>query len=94
MSPFVFLSISDLFPGLVCLLHVQIKLMGSFDLIGGTPWITDTNDALCFVCKRGAETQNHFLFDCPDFREHFDPLWSKLTLRVTSTAAILWLADM
>ena len=48
-------------------------------------WITKTDDALCFVCKRGTETLGHFLFDCPDFREHFDSLWSKLCPKVTAS---------
>ena len=37
--------------------------MGNFGLNGGTPWITNTDDALCYVCKRDTETLGHFLFD-------------------------------
>ena len=74
VSPHMFWSISDQYPGLVCRLHVKIGLMSNFDLNGGIPLITNIADALCFVSRRDTETLDHFLFDCPDFREHFDSL--------------------
>ena len=83
MSPHIVWSISDQYPNLVCRLHVQIRLMGNFDLNGGIPWIINTNDALCFMCKSDTETLGHFLFHCSDFLEHFDSLWSNLCLKVT-----------
>ena len=58
--------------------------MGNFGLNGGIPGITNTHDALCFVCKRDTESLGHFRFDCPDFREHFDSLWSNPCLKVTA----------
>ena len=72
VSPHMFWSISDQYPDLVCCLHVQIRLMGNFGLNWEIPWITNTDGALLFVCKRDTEMLGHFLFDCPDFREHFD----------------------
>ena len=75
----MFWSISDQYNYLACRLHVQIRLMGNFGLNGAMPWITN-----CFVCKRDTESLGHFLFDCPDFREHFDSLWSNLCLKVTA----------
>ena len=59
--------------------------MGNFGLNGGIPWITNTDDVLCFVCKRDTETLGHFLFDCPDFQEHFDSLRSNLCLEVSAS---------
>ena len=64
----MFWLISDQYLDLACRLHVQIRLMGNFRLNGGIPWITDTDDALCFVCERVTETRSNFLFDCPAFR--------------------------
>ena len=58
-------------------------MIGNFGLNGGIPWITNTDDAHCLVCKRDTETLGHFLFDCPDFLEYFDSLWSNLCLKVT-----------
>ena len=59
--------------------------MGNFGLNGGVPWITNTDDALCFVYKRNTETLGHSLFDCPDFQEYFDSLWSNLCLKVPAS---------
>ena len=61
--------------------------MGNFGLKGRIPWITNTDDALCFVCKR--DTLDRFLFDCPDFREHFDSFWSNLYLKVAGSNPLL-----
>ena len=69
VSPHTFWPISDQYPDLACRLHVQIRLMGNYGLNGGITGITNTDDALRFVCKRDTETVGHFLFDCPDFRE-------------------------
>ena len=34
------------------------------------------------LCVRDNETLGYFVFDCPDFREHFDSFWSNLCLKV------------
>ena len=44
--------------------------MGNFGL--------NTKGASCFVCKQGVETVNHFLLECPGFKENLDSLWDKL----------------
>ena len=85
VSQHMFWSITDQYPDLACRLHVHIRLMGNFGLNEGIPWITNNDDALCFVCKRDTETLSHFLFDCPDFREHFNSLCSNLCLKVTAS---------
>ena len=51
---------------------------GNFGLNDGIPWFTNTEGATCFVCKQGVETVNHFLFECPGFKENIDSLWDKL----------------
>ena len=52
--------------------------MGNFGLNGGIPWLTNAEGATCFVCKQGVETVDHFLLECPGFKEHLDSLWDKL----------------
>ena len=84
VSPHMFCSVPNQYPDLSCHLHVQISLMDNFGLNRGIPWITNTDDALCFVCKRDTETLSHFRFDGPDFQEYFDSLWSNFRLKVTT----------
>ena len=82
ISPYTFWSISEQFPDLVCRLHTQVRLMGNFGLNGGIPWLKNTEGSLCFICKQETETLSHFLFECANFREHFDSLWANLTLKL------------
>ena len=44
---------------------------------------SDTDGAICFLCKVDIETVSHFLLDCPNFRKHFDSLWAILIVKVT-----------
>ena len=55
VTPFHFWSLADHFPDLVSRLHVQVRLMGQFGLIGGIPWLCDSDGAFCFVCKQDVE---------------------------------------
>ena len=92
MSPHMFGSISDQYPYLACRLHVQIRLMGNFGLNGIIPWITNTDDALCFVCKRDTEILSHLLLTVLTSEStltHFGQ-----TCALKSLLAILWLADI
>ena len=57
--------------------------MGNFDLNGGIPWITNTEDATCFACKQDVETVNHFLLECSGFKENLDSLWEKLKTKAS-----------
>ena len=59
-------------------LHIQVRLMGSLGLNGGTAWLKNTEGTICFICKRNNETLSHFLFVCTSFRRHFDSLWANL----------------
>ena len=68
-----------------CCLHVQIRLMGNFGLNGRIPWITNTDGALCFVCKRDNETLGYFLFGCPNFREHLTHFGQTFAPKVTTS---------
>ena len=86
----MFWSISDQYHNLDCRIHVQIRLTGNSGINGGIPSITNTDDVLCFVCKKDTQILDHFLFDYPDFREHFD----SLTCALKSLVAILWMEDI
>ena len=78
VPPYHFWSLADHYPDLVSRLHVQVRIMGNFSLNGGIPWLTNTKGATCFVCKKGVETANHFLLECPGFKENHESLWDKL----------------
>ena len=84
VSPHKFWSISEQHPDLVSGLHIQTRLMGNFGLNGGIPWLSNTDGAICFLCKVDIETVSHFLLDCPNFQEHFDSLWANLIVKVTN----------
>ena len=68
---------------LVSCLHIKVRLMGNLGLNGVIPCLCNTNEAIFFLCKVDIETDSHFLFDCPNFRKHFDLLWANLTVKVT-----------
>ena len=82
VPPYHFWSLADHYPDLVSRLHVQVRIMGSFGLNGGIPWLTNTKGATCFVCKQGVKTVNHFLLECPGFKENLDSLWDKLKAKL------------
>ena len=82
LSPEKFWAITAEYPDLVCRLHVQIRMMGWLGLNGGIPWLLNTDGALCFVCKSDIETLDHFLFNCPAFRQNFEMLWSSLNHKI------------
>ena len=72
----------NIHPDLVCRLHVQIRMMGWLGLNGGIPCLLNTDGALCFVCKSDTETLDHFLFNCPVFRQNFEMIWSRLNHKI------------
>ena len=51
VSPHKFWSISEQHPDLMSCLHIQTRLMGNFGLNGGIPWLSNTDGAICFLCK-------------------------------------------
>ena len=52
ISPDQFWSIADFYPNLFRRLHVQITLMGNFEINDGVPWLTNTDGELCFLLQR------------------------------------------
>ena len=83
--PCKFWSISEQFPDLVCCLHTHVRLMGSLGLIGGIPWLRNTEGTLCSICKQENETLSHFVFVCTSFRRHFDSLWANLVSKINNS---------
>ena len=78
VPPDHFSSLANHYSDLVSQLHVQVRIMGNFCLNGGIPRLTNTEGATCFVSKQGVETVNHFLLECPGFKENLDSRWDKL----------------
>ena len=62
---------SEQYPDLVKHLQQQVRLMVQFGLNGGVPWLSNTDGALCFICKSETEDFNHFAVNCLDFKEEF-----------------------
>ena len=61
------------------------RLMSNFGLNGCIPWLQNTDDAFCFICKEETESMTHFLLDCFYFRNNFDSLWNKLKLKIAQS---------
>ena len=78
VPPDHFWSLANHYTDLVSWLYVQVWIMGNFGLNSGIPWLTNTEGATCFVSKQGVETFNHFLLECPGFKENTYFLWDKL----------------
>ena len=49
----------------------QARIMGSFGLDRSVPWLKDTEGTLSFICKEDIKNLDHFLFECPQFKEKF-----------------------
>ena len=88
VSPFRFWSQAKQFPDLVSRLHVQVGLMGNFGLNGSSPWLQNTDDAICFICKEDIESVTHFFLDCSYFRNNFESLWDKLKIKIARSNPI------
>ena len=53
LPPHSFWSITSSFPDLIPNISNQVRLMGSHELQGGIPWLRETDQAICFLCKSG-----------------------------------------
>ena len=52
------------------------------------PWLSNTEDALCFICKKNVENVNHFLLECREYRNNFDSIWLNLRQKIVSVSPI------
>ena len=57
--------------------------MGQFGLSGAIPWLRDSDEAFCFVCKQDVESVTHFLLGCSYFKQNFLFLWRNLKIKIT-----------
>ena len=60
LPPHSFWSLTSSFPDLVPKFRNQVRLMGSHGLQGGIPWLKETDQAICPLCKSGTEDLTHF----------------------------------
>ena len=74
----LFVLVFDEYPDLATRLHTQARLMGKFGLNASVLCLKDTEGALSFICKEDIENTDHFLLDCPQFKENFDSIWRNL----------------
>ena len=85
--PAKFWSLSSLFPDLVSKFRTQIRLIGSFGLQGGVPWLKDLSEALCPLCKAEVEDNIHFFFNCNSLMNEWDTFWAKLYEKIERVCA-------
>ena len=55
---------------------------------GGVTWQGDTDGADCFICKHTVDDNNHFILNCPSFKDHFALLWHKLKVKVRNSNSV------
>ena len=74
-----------IYPDLVKHLHQQVRPMGNFCRDEGVLWLTNTAGTLCFIYKTEVENLNHFVVNCPNFKDQFESLWSNLDTKIISS---------
>ena len=63
--------------------------MCNFGFNGGVPWLRDTDGANCFICKHTVDDNiNHFILNCPSFKDYFALLWHKLKVKVQKSNSV------
>ena len=80
-----FCCLADNYPDLVSRIHIQIRLMGNFELYCGVSWHVGTNGSHCLICKQDTDDVIHFLLDCPLFKQNVDSVWLSIKARITET---------
>ena len=56
--------------------------MGSHGLQGGIPWLKETDQAICPLCKSGTEDLTHFLLKCSALKDEWKFFWESLFSKV------------
>ena len=84
MPPRHFWSLADVYPDSVTRIrmHTKVRLMGNLSIHGSVPWLKDNEGTLCFIYKDDIENLDHFLLDCPQFKDNFDSIWRNLELKI------------
>ena len=58
-------------------------------VLKGIPWLTNADGALCFICKTEVEALDHFVVNCPNFKDQLESLWSSLGDKIISSNSIV-----
>ena len=82
LPPHSFWSLTSSFPDLVPKFRNQVRLMGSHGLQGGIPWLKETDQAICPLCKSGTEDLTHFLLKCSALKDEWKFFWESLFSKV------------
>ena len=86
LPPHSFCSITSFCPDLVPKFGNQVRLMGSHVLQGGIPWLKETDQAICPLCKSGTEDLTHFLLKCSALKDEWEFFWESLFSKVEIAA--------
>ena len=49
---------------------------------GGIPWLKETDQAICPLCKSGTEDLTHFLLNCSALKDEWKFFWESLFSKV------------
>ena len=82
LPPRSFWFIISSFPGLVPKFQNQVRLMGSHGSQGGIPWVKETDQAICPLCKGGTEDLTHFLLKCSALKDEWEFFWESIFSKV------------
>ena len=74
LPPHSFWSITSSFPNLVPKFRNQVRLMGGHGQ-GGIPWLKETDQAICPLCKSGTEDFTHLLLKCSALKDEWEFFW-------------------
>ena len=77
-----FWSIADEYLDLITRLHTQVRLMGNFGPNASVPWLRIPKAHFALFVRRISKNSNHFLLDCPQFKENFDSIWRNLDPKI------------
>ena len=58
--------------------------MGSHGLQGGIPWLKETDQAICLLCKSGTENLTQFLLKSSALKDEWELFWESLFSKVES----------
>ena len=70
------------FPDLVPKFQNLVRLMGSHGLQGGIPWLNETDQAICPMCKSCTEDLTHVLLKCSALKDGWEFFWKSLFSKV------------
>ena len=75
-------SLCSAIPDLVPKFRTQLRLMGSFGLQGSAPWLRNSAETLCPLCKTEVDDNFHFIFKCKCLKGEWDTFWFNLFQKI------------